>query len=75
MKSSLKSLDKLSISILDTTGNNIKFQYVIDGDPSGTLYDIPQSEITGPNRNQYEFTLQMSVSVYEPELNTNVNYR
>jgi hypothetical protein len=74
-KSSLKNLDKLTVEIVDPEGNLLKHTYVIDGDATQTEYDMPLSELTGPNQTKYEFAMQMTISLYENEIKTNVNYR
>ena len=73
-KSALKNLDKLTIEIVDQNGNQITPTYKIDG--VGNEFAIPAAEITNADTNeQYQFSLQMTLGVYENELNTQVNYR
>ena len=74
LKSALKNLDKLTIEIVDPDGNPVKFKYVIAGGGT-TEYDIPATELTGANQEDYEFVIQMTISTVENDLNTNVNYR
>ena len=74
LKSALKNLDKLTIEIVDPDGNLVKFKYVIAGGGT-TEYDMPATELTGANQEDYEFVIQMTISTVENDLNTNVNYR
>jgi len=73
-KSQLKNLDKLTIEIVDPDGNPVKISYVNDGG-DGTEYDMPAAELTSARQERYEWALQMTVSLIENELTTNVNYR
>jgi hypothetical protein len=74
LKSALKNLDKLSVEIVSPEGEIVKIKYVIAGGDN-TEYDMPLSELTGPNQENYEYAIQMIVTTVENDLSTNVNYR
>lgn len=74
LKSALKNLDKLSIEIIDSNGNQVKIKYIENGG-DGTEYDMPIAELTGINRERYEIIIHMAITTLENDLSTNVNYR
>ena len=74
LKSSLKNLDKLTIEIADIDAQTVKFTCFDATDPT-VIEDIPIEELTGPNQQNYEYTIQMTIGAYENEINTNVNFR
>jgi hypothetical protein len=75
LKSALKNLDKLSIEIVDPDGNLVKTKYVDDCDSTETEYDMPLSELTSSRQPRYEYAIQLTLTLCENEINTNVNYR
>ena len=75
LKSALKNLDKLSIEFVDPEGNPVKTTYVDDSDPTQTEYDMPASELTSSRQQNYEYAIQLTLTLCENELNTAVNYR
>lgn len=75
LKSSLKNLDKLTIQIVDPDGNQVKVKYVIAGDLTETEYDMPLTELTGSNQQQYEFVIHMTITTVESDISTQINYR
>jgi len=71
LKSALKNLDKLSIEIIDNNGNQIQYTYM----HNGTEIPIPLSELTNPaTTNNYQISMQVTLGIFENDLNTNVNY-
>jgi len=73
LKSALKNLDRLSIEIVDNEGNQIQFTYKING--TGPEQAIPLSELTNPDSiDDYQISMQITLGIFENDLNTNVNY-
>ena len=75
LKSALKNLDKLSIEIVDPEGNSVKTKYIDECDASQTEHDMPLSELTSSRQPRYEYAIQLTLTLCENEINTNVNYR
>jgi hypothetical protein len=74
LKSALKNLDRLSIEIIDNEGNQI--QYTYKDNATGPEIPIPLSELTNPiTSDNYQISMQITLGVFENDLNTNVNYR
>jgi len=72
LKSSLKNLSKLTLEIVDRTGNLIVPQYLDTTVTPNTIIDVPVSDLDRP---EFQCTFQFTLQCYENEINTNVNYR
>ena len=73
LKSALKNLDRLSIEIVDNEGNQIQYTYKNNG--TGDEISIPLTELTNPlTTDDYQISMQITLGVFENDLNTNVNY-
>ena len=70
LKSALKNLDRLSIDLIDRTGNIVVPKYI--DDVTGEYISVPDEDLS---RDIFQYTIQFTVVCYENEMNTNVNYR
>jgi hypothetical protein len=71
LKSALKNLDKLSIEIIDNDGKQLQYTYLNNGNE----LPIPLSELTNPaTEDNYQISIQVTLGIFENDLNTMVNY-